>query len=380
MDAARPDSSPPPSMAQIARRAGVAKSTVSMALRNDLTISEKQRKRIQRIATRMGYQTNALVARLMHELKLSRKRRYIATLAFVNCSNNNPAESTRPSVLADMLNGAKTRAAQLGYGVDHFWLYEQDVTPERLAKIFRTRNMQGIALHSTDNDFKSRLSDYKPLWEQFPILTIGSRILTLPFHFVCNDHYSTAMQGCAKLLESGYKRIGLYMVRWLDNTLENRFVSGYRTCMEKAGLEIPPIFYFEHPRLNSHRTYPDAQPQFARWLQETQVDAVLAINSWIFEWIATLNLRLPDDLGVALLDLPKESHGKVAGMKQQPEWVGMASVDALIGQILRHESGIPPFQQGTMIESTWVPGTTVRATQPSVESSQQPAGSDHSGR
>jgi LacI family transcriptional regulator len=349
-------------MAKIARRAGVAKSTVSMALRNDPVISEKQRRRIQRIATRMGYRTNALVARLMHELKLSRKRRYVATLALVNCSNNNPAGISFPSVLADMLDGVKTRANQLGYGVDPFWLYEPDVTPARLADIFRARNMQGVALYSTDDDFKSLLPDYKPVWGQFPVLTIGSRIPTLPFHFVCNDHYSTAMQGCARLLETGYKRIGLYMVRWLDNTLEHRFVSGYRTCLEKAGLEAPPVFYFEHPRYNSHRTYPEAQPAFARWLEDSRVDAVLALNSWIFEWIAALGLRLPDDLGVALLDLPRESRGKVAGMEQRPEWTGMASVDALTGQILRHETGIPPFQQGTLIESTWVPGATVRTT------------------
>lgn len=356
-----PPSDVAPSMAMIARRAGVAKSTVSMALRNDPSISERQRIRIQKIATKMGYRTNALVARLMQELRASRKRRYVATLAFVHASINNPRHVRTPSLITDMRAAAEARAAQLGYGVDYFWLHDPGITPERLAKIFRARNIHGVALYSLDKSVEDLLPRYEPVWSQFPVLTIGSRNQLLPFHFVCNDQYSTALQGCARLLSLGYRRIGLYQLRWHDAALEHRFVAGYQTCMNQAGLEPVPVFYLDQPRYNIQKTYTDGETAFARWVSDHHLDAVLAINSWVFEWMDELKLKAPDDLGVALLDLPKEVRGKVAGMEQRADWVGTSVVDALIGQILRHEAGLPAFQRGTIIESTWVDGATVRA-------------------
>lgn len=355
------DPKPNPSMADIARRAGVAKSTVSMALRNDPTISEKQRVRIRKLATKMGYRTNALVARLMHELRSSKSHRYVATLALVDCSINGSKNMPKPSVVVDLLEGAETRARELGYGIDHFWLYEPGVTPARLAKIFRARNIQGMALYSSDEEVDALLPEYEPVWSQCPVVMMGKRSSKLPFHFVCNDHYSTAMQGTAGLLRLGYRRIGLYMVRWLDDALEHRFVAGHRECMDKAGLAGLRVFYLDLPRYNLQHTYKGGHPAFVQWISDHRLDAVLAVNSWAFEWLAKSGLRAPKDIGVALLDLPKESRGKVAGMEQRPEWLGMTTIDALIGQVLRHEVGVPPFQRGVMIESSWSEGGTAVA-------------------
>jgi len=43
---------------------------------------------------------------------------------------------------------------------------------------------------------------------------------------------------------------------------------------------------------------------------------------------------------------------------------GMKAIDVLVGQINRGEEGLPSFQTGTMIESQWMPGPTVRDEQP----------------
>ena len=75
-----------PSMAEIAAAAGVAKSTVSLALRNDPRVAPEAREHIQQVAESMGYQTNALVARLMAELRRSKKQSHVATLAMINVS------------------------------------------------------------------------------------------------------------------------------------------------------------------------------------------------------------------------------------------------------------------------------------------------------
>jgi LacI family transcriptional regulator len=361
MDA--PDT-PPPSLSKIARRAGVAKSTVSMALRNDPLISERQRKRIRKMATGMGWRPQPHVAQLMSQLSLLRNRQCKATLAMVSAVEADPKTIPPSSAAAGWLAGAEARARQLGYGLDHFWLHDPEISAERLAKILWARNVQGVVLHSLDSTTCLPLAKRGSAWRQFPIVTIGSRMQMFPLNFVCADYHATAMQGCRQLLSSGYRRIGLYMVRWLDNKWEHRLVGGYRTCMEEWELDMPPVFFVNCPR--NQPADESVQAAFKRWLTEQRLDACLGVTSYVLDRILMAGLQVPGDIGVAVLDLPGELRGRVAGMEQQHMNAGMAAIDALVSQILRQEAGIPPFQQGIMIGSSWVPGPTVRAVTPTA--------------
>ncbi|WP_157837034.1 LacI family DNA-binding transcriptional regulator [Geminisphaera colitermitum] len=346
----------------IAQRAGVAKSTVSLALRGHPRISAQQRDRIRSIATEMGYRTNALVARLMHELRSERKQRYIGTLAFINASPLEPSRAQPSSIDENWQAGAGERASQLGYTLDSFRLHDPDVRPQRLARILHARNVQGVVFYSLDND--SKLENCEAVWEGFPCVSIGTRVRNPPLHFVCNDHYTTALHACDALRALGYRRIGLCTVRWLDNVLEHRFVAGYRQAMSLAaegaeGVELP-VFTLHHPHGTMKRHEEEDGRAFQTWVKKYRPDACLSVHNYVLDWARRLGLRLPHDLGVALLDLPKELRDRVAGMQPRPELEGMAAVDVVIGQILRREAGVPPFQQGTLIESSWVPGPTVR--------------------
>src|SRR5690606_21270407 len=136
-----------PSMAAIAKRAGVAKSTVSMALRNDPRITVAQRKRIQNVAQKMGYQTNALVAQLMAELRKSRKQKPRAPLDVINIWHTPVESNLEISNTKSWLVGFEERATQLGYSIDRFWINEPGVKPARLAGILEARNVQGVIFH-----------------------------------------------------------------------------------------------------------------------------------------------------------------------------------------------------------------------------------------
>src|SRR5277367_6472336 len=76
-----------PTMHEIAERAGVGKATVSLALRDDPRLRPETRRRIQKLAAKMGYRTNATVANLMAQLRASRTPKYQATLGLLNVSS-----------------------------------------------------------------------------------------------------------------------------------------------------------------------------------------------------------------------------------------------------------------------------------------------------
>lgn len=343
-------------MSEIAKTAGVAKSTVSMALRNNPRISEEERARIQKIAYEMGYQTNPLVARLMYELRNSGKERYVATLAMINCSPEQHVRKRLYSVDATC-QGIEDRSRQLGYAIDSFWLHDPAFSIHRLANILHTRNIQGLIFYPIieDNDLSQRDPEGL-LWNHFPSVAIGSRLRHPALTFAVNDHYATGYQLGQKLQQLGYKRSGFIFDRWLDEKLERRFDAGFRASHNHRSSNVPTLFMkrqFGGPPPEENRR------ALQKWLEHHKPDACACLNRYIYDWVIDMGIRIPEDMGLAFIDLGRETEG-MAGMNQRHATEGMAAIDALVGQILRRENSLPSFQQGITLESVWQMGRTVR--------------------
>lgn len=349
-----------PSMAAIAQRAGVAKSTVSLALKNDPRVLPEKRAMIQELAASMGYQANPLVSRLMFELRKTRKQKYQATLAAVNASDIPSEQYHKISNMAAWQQGLLKRADELGYSVDHFWLNKSGNSPERLAKIIRARNIKGVVFYGVQNE--QYLENCQIIWGHFPVVTIGVQLRQPALNFIVNDHYFSGVHACERLKSAGYRRIGIVLDRWLDNLLEHRYVAGYQTALLDHTNRIPVLYLGEHTskRKVSAAQLPETKRAFAQWIADYRPDAILCINSYLVDWVAELGIRVPEEMGIALLDLPRELNGIVAGMEPRSEWTGMKTIDVLVGQINRGENEVPFFQSGTVIESQWAPGPTVR--------------------
>lgn len=342
-----------PSMAALAKAAGVAKSTVSLALRNDPRVSEELRTRIHEIAESMGYQTNALVARLMVELRKGRKQRYMASIAAINAFTHRDIRKKVSHVNA-LMEGMEQRAEQLGYTLDNFWLYDPDLKPERLARILRARNIQGAIFYGIANEVC--LQGYEGVWGSLPSVTVGSHLRHPALNFVMNDHHSAAMQACTQLRKAGYCRIGIVLDRWLDNVMEHRLIAGYHASFSEEEKRLPVLF-LDDPQESPR---PEGRKRFSAWVKKHHPDACICINRFILDWVRDLGIAIPNEMGVALLDLPGELKGSAAGIESRQEFSGMSGVDILVGQIHRAERGIPPFQRGTLIEGLWIPGPSVR--------------------
>ncbi|MFA6287611.1 MAG: LacI family DNA-binding transcriptional regulator [Opitutaceae bacterium] len=353
-----------PSLADIAEKAGTAISTVSLALRNDPRVALPKRQHIQLIAAEMGYQANPLVARLMFELRKSRKQKYVATLAVINVSTMPPATYNKISNMAAWHQGLHQRARQLGYNLDHFWLHDPDYHPNRVERILRAKNIQGVVFHGVM--VASDLEPCKAIASRFPSVVMGVHLREPPLNFIINDHYFSAFHACRQLRKLGYRRIGIVLDRWLDDVLEHRYVAGYFASHQQSE-KFLPVLYLNEPLANVFPTDSprlEGKDKFAEWIEQHRPDACICINSYIVDWIRDLGIGIPHEMGFALLDLPRELNGIVAGMEPRSIATGMKAIDVLVGQINRGEEGLPSFQTGTMIESQWMPGPTVRDEQP----------------
>src|SRR5512140_818827 len=75
---------PNPSLQEIARRAGVSRSTVSRVMRNDPRISPATAARVQAAARELNYRPNPLLSTLMERVRVGSDISYQGTLAIVS--------------------------------------------------------------------------------------------------------------------------------------------------------------------------------------------------------------------------------------------------------------------------------------------------------
>ncbi len=339
-------------MQDVANAAGVGKATVSLALRDDPRLRPETRKRIQELAEKMGYRTNATVANLMAQLRASKTPKYQATLGFINASPYRDAFSGLPT-FRDWITGCKRRAAQLGYGLDEFWLNEPGLTPARLTRILESRGIRGLVFCGI-LDHDAMPAEFAPLWTNCASVVVGIRTSTPPLHFVCNDQYTTAKSAVFELLKLGYQRPGLVMIPRVDEIVDCRFSAGFWA----GQLEIPEAKRAPIAHLNE-----SDQSGFRAWFTKHQPDVVVCIHTEVKRWLDNLGARVPEHVGLAHLDRTPDMTDW-AGMQQNNDLVGAAAVDMLIGQLHRNESGLPKFTKSMFIQSTWITSGSVRPQTP----------------
>jgi LacI family transcriptional regulator len=337
-------------MGDIARRAGVSKNTVSLALRADPQIPEKTRRRIQRLAQGMGYQKNPTVAHLMAQLRKSRSPSFQSTLALLNASLD-PAAFTRHPTIPVYVKGCRRRAAQLGYSLDEFWLHDKNLDGNRLNKILRARSIRGAIVVGLmkENRLPAR---FLPTWKEFHTVVTGVRTQSPTLSFACTDHHILALKAFEQALRLGYRRPALVLDHEIDQLVDGRFSAGARIAQQQLpkARQIEPFYLVTEARQNP--------ALFHTWFAKEKPDLILTLYNVVRDWIEAMKLRIPRDVGLIQLEWRKE-HCEWAGMNQHNDVVGEAAVEMVINMIHNHSPGLPEFPLATLIGSTWVPGKTI---------------------
>jgi LacI family transcriptional regulator len=345
-----------PTMAEVAKAAGVSKNTVSLALRGSPRISEETRLRIEAAASELGYRLNPTVAHLMAELRKNRSPGFQATLAMINAHENRDAFAKHPTI-PHYVEGCRQRAKQLGYRLDEFWMHEPNMPAARWLSIFRARNIRGILVVGMmqKNRLPARLAQ---LWDEFPALVTGVRTREPALSFACSDQHTLALVAFEKAVALGYKRPALVLDGVIDDLIEGRFSAGFLTGQSR----LLPMEKRTQPFYDVTAARNDL-PVFAKWLEENKPDVIFTLYHEVKRWIEDLGLRVPDDIGLIQYEW-RADHGAWAGMDQRNDLVGEAAVDMLISMVHHNERGVPEHPRATMIGSHWVDGTTVKRVLP----------------
>ncbi len=333
-------------MKEVAAAAAVSTSTVCRALGADPRIPEATRQRIHEIATSLGYRPDPLLSAYARQRRGKAEGSEIATLAYV--TNFPTADGwMRNTFYAPLFEGARVQAERHGFRLEHFWAGGPGMTGRRLSRILYNRGIVGLCIAPT-----AGAGDELDLeWERFSCATIAYSLMRPQLHRVAPHHFHAVLTGARELRALGYTRIGLCLFADTNRRADDLWLAG---------------------AMLSHRLQPDA-PVFdflftdetltgiADWVRENRIEAVLSDNRDALCELRRHGARVPEDIGYATLNWTA-TDPVIAGIDQRPECIGAAASDLIIAQIRRGERGVPSIPITSLVESVWVPGPSVCAT------------------
>ncbi len=327
------------SQRDIAAKAGVHFTTVSLALRNSPNLPEETRLRIQKIAEEMGYRPDPMLSALQAYRKTVRTAIHAGTIAWIIFASLQ---------FKTYFSAARQRCEELGYHLEEFSL--SNLSPKRLSSILKARNIQGllIAPHSRN---RGHLNFD---WDNFSAVTFGYTLSRPRLHVITNAHYSSARMAVRALRKYGYRRIGFFTSHLCDERTDQNFTSGYLAEQRRFSPEdqIPIII------VDDKQPWSQYLKDFRHWYKKYRPDAVLAHYSsttTIFE-----DLHIPyEECGLAQLAMDARTTHPCAGVDQNDNLIGRSAVDFLVGMIHRNERGVPEPPLRILVEGKWIEGNTV---------------------
>ncbi len=341
-----------PSLQTIADAVGVTKMTVSLALRDHPRITVATRNRIKREAAAQGYKPNPEVARFLSAIRKAKPGGNGLPLA---CITTGPApelwRQQSPTENA-YWHGASERAKLYGYYVEEFWLEEPRMSARRLSDILWNRGINGVIIPPVLRVFSeaNREVRIELKWDRFCAVTIGDPLTSPELNRVVHDHYTSMVTALARLMQLGYRRIGLCLPEHMDLTVNQRWQAGYRVF--RANHAVERIDPFIRPTLVAE--------ELRRWISENRIDAVLCAGHHMPQFFRESGINLGVDVGYADLDLyPKSPEYRgISGIMQNSEMLGMAAVDMIVGGLQRNQLGVPEVPFVTQVRGSWVDGKT----------------------
>jgi len=330
----------------VAQRARLSLSAVSLALRRPAALPPATVARVRRAAAALGYTPDPALSALAAYRSARRVHRDFAVIALVSNWARREDWFRRASAQA-LWEGATTRARALGYSLQHLWAREDGATPARFGQILLNRGIRGLILAP----FEDPEARFDLPWEHFAVVAVERPARHPRFHHVVPGYFADLLLVWDQMRRRGYRRIGLV----LDHGLA-----------ERAAHQWEAAHAFEQQRGSATAVVPtcvirgaDGGAGVLGWLRRHRPDAIVSRSDLAFPALRAAGVRFPADLGYASLNVVDDAPG-VSGILQPREVMGAAAVDALNAQLLVSQLGPGPHSLGTQVDGVWHEGATLR--------------------
>jgi len=205
----------------ISKALGLSVSTVSRALHDSYTISEKTKKIVREYAKQINYRPNPVA------VSLREKRSRSIGVVLAEIAN---------SFFSQVINGIESVAHAKGYNVIITQSLESCEREINNINFLASRSVDGclisVSTETKNYDHITRLHD-----NGFPFVCFDRIIDDLNTHKVSIDNFKGAYDATTELINSGFKRIAMLCnAPQLSITMER--LSGYKKALADGGLPV----------------------------------------------------------------------------------------------------------------------------------------------
>lgn len=305
-------------MGEVAKKAGVSKTTVSRIINGNYNyVTEGTKQKVLRIIEDLDYRPNAL-AKGLKQMKTN-------VLGIVFSNLQNPFWSS-------VLNGVEDRCHELNYNLMICNSNENAQLEAEHIKELNVRQVDGIIINPTVRN----QSLYEELIkEKKPLVFINRKIEGLNVNSVVMDNVKGASLGVNHLIDLNKKKIALvvYPSEGISPRLDR--IEGYKQAMKKAFNETN-IQIYEVNEING-----EAKEKVKEVLTSSnKPEAIFSTNNMmtleILEGIKELNMRVPEEVAVVGYDetvWSKHLNPPLTTVKQPAYEMGKLAAEQLIKSI-----------------------------------------------
>lgn len=332
-----------PTLRSIATLLGVTPATVSLALRDSPDISHETRERVKRTAESLGYRPDPEIGKLMHRLRVTRTPTYRSTLYGLT---DLPADEPR---IARLLQGARSRATELGFDVAIEPVPSAPASAEKLGRCLSHRGVEGLLLLP----FRSPdlLAHLAADWSQFAVVATSRQPIEPDFDRVVAHWYWSVLRILEALAARGFRRIGFVFSAEFDRRINHKLSAAI--AHRDAVPDLRSLALFSYADLvsltNIHGETIEA------WFMRETPEAIIVDHDSL---AAPLRDRLPRSApsAVTFATLDRSPDSALAGVTERWCEIGALAVSLLSQKVLTGQKGTPAIPTVTMVKGVWAHG------------------------
>ena len=215
-------------MSDIARHAGVSPMTVSRALSDPPSVSDKMRRKVDAAVRQFGYLPNRIAG------SLSSKRSNVIGLVVPSIRNSLYAAMIHAISDVARANGLHLMIANAGHGLEE---------EEALVSALLAQRVCGLVLHNTAHS--KRLRELLARTD-IPVVETGN-LPVKPIDMAVSYSNFDAARAMTGHLGRRYKRIGFVTLPLRDNHRSRERCCGYSEALKEPGLPADPGLVLEAP-------------------------------------------------------------------------------------------------------------------------------------
>lgn len=305
-------------MQDIAERAGVSKTTVSLVLNDKPGVSEEKREEIRRIAQVCGYH---LPHRIPDKQRTIRFLKYQAK-GYMVCQNGD--------FITRVIDGVESTAREHGYSLTMMNVRAESL--EAMIPVINEAHDDGIIFLGTELE-----PEMAPLLQEFaaPLVVLDNEMRHLDQDTVVMDNEEAVYRAMQYLCNKGHRQIGHLTTTYAVPNLWARS-RAFRQALLEFGLLDEAAFSYCVP--DDVRSYADA---LVRQLDPEHLPtAILAVNDILainlLRALEKLGKRVPEDISVIGIDdlaISAMTRPELTTIHLEKKRMGSAAVERLLSLI-----------------------------------------------